>query len=287
MGLSEPKSRVMYAADPRNLNWSQDKSRFGFKMLEKMGWSEGKGLGLNEDGDKDHVKIKLKTNQFGIGADQKTIRNWLANTDGFSALLDRLNSQPESEASEAVTPEETLEAATPVECETPVSEEPRQSRLTHRAKFRRMKMMATRDARGLQEILGVRSSLPTPESQSAESSTNVETGVSVSEYFAKKMADNPMLAAVYGTSVVSSIEKEVDVDVVSGKKRKSRDSDDSKDQKSKKEKEKKEKKVKKDKKDKKEKKEEKSKDKNDKKEKKVKKDKKEKRDKKEKSKKSK
>ncbi|KAJ1785017.1 hypothetical protein LPJ67_004112 [Coemansia sp. RSA 1938] len=285
MGLSEQKSRVMYAADPRNLNWSQDKSRFGFKMLEKMGWSEGKGLGLNEDGDKDHVKIKLKTNQFGIGADQKTIRNWLANTDGFSALLDRLNSQPESEASEVATPETaTPEAATPVECETPVSEEPRQSRLTHRAKFRRMKMMATRDARGLQEILGVRSSLPT-ESQSAESSTNVVTGVSVSEYFAKKMADNPMLAAVYGTSVVSSVEKKVECEVVSGKKRKSRDSDDSKDRTSKKEKKEKDKKVKKDKKEKSKDKKEKSKDKKEKKEKS--KDKKEKRDKKEKSKKSK
>ncbi|KAJ1854541.1 hypothetical protein LPJ76_003952 [Coemansia sp. RSA 638] len=265
MGLSEQKSRVMYAADPRNLNWSQDKSRFGFKMLEKMGWSEGKGLGLNEDGDKDHVKIKLKTNQFGIGADQKTIRNWLANTDGFSALLDRLNSQPESEASVA-----TPEAATPEESETP-SEEPRQSRLTHRAKFRRMKMMATRDARGLQEILGVRSSLPTPESQSAESS-NVVTGVSVSEYFASKLADNPMLAAVYGTSVVSTVEKKVDGDV-SGKKRKSRDSDDSKDRKSKKDKKDKEKKDKKEKKVKKDKKE--------------KRDKKDKKDKKEKSKKSK
>ncbi|KAI9475280.1 G-patch domain-containing protein, partial [Coemansia mojavensis] len=80
MGLSEQKSRIMYAADPRNLNWSQDKSRFGFKMLEKMGWSEGKGLGLNEDGNKEHIKIKLKTNSFGIGADKKTIRNWLANT---------------------------------------------------------------------------------------------------------------------------------------------------------------------------------------------------------------
>ncbi|KAJ2118513.1 hypothetical protein GGH17_005780 [Coemansia sp. RSA 788] len=50
------------------------------------------------------------------------------------------------------------------------------------------------------------------------------------------MADNPMLAAVYGTSVVSSVEKKVECEVVSGKKRKSRDSDDSKDRTSKKEK---------------------------------------------------
>ncbi|KAJ2364500.1 hypothetical protein H4S01_003749, partial [Coemansia sp. RSA 2610] len=223
MGLSEQKTRVLYASDPRNLNWSQDKGRFGFKMLEKMGWSEGKGLGLNEDGEKEHVKIKLKTNQFGIGADKKTIRNWLANADGFSELLTRLNNDTPQPS-----PESEPAAALP---EPP--REPARSRLTHRTKFRRMKQMAMQDARGLQEIFGVRSEcgqltpITEPASEAEQSavetkvvSNTVETGVSMNEYFAQKIAENPALAAIYGAQVA-----ERDVKEKPSKKRKMRDSD--------------------------------------------------------------
>ena len=30
--------------------WANDESKFGQKLMEKMGWSKGKGLGANEDG---------------------------------------------------------------------------------------------------------------------------------------------------------------------------------------------------------------------------------------------
>ena len=42
-----------------------DKSKYGFRMLEKMGWAEGKGLGVNEDGAKDHVKVSVKRDNLG------------------------------------------------------------------------------------------------------------------------------------------------------------------------------------------------------------------------------
>ncbi|KAJ2802586.1 hypothetical protein H4R20_003224 [Coemansia guatemalensis] len=234
MGLSEQKSRFIYAPDPRNLGWSQDKNRFGFKMLEKMGWSEGKGLGAKEDGLKEHVKIKLKTNNHGIGADKKTIRNWLANADGYSELLDRLNTEtPADEPKEAEQPKDTeqvLDAASK-----------QLGRMSHRAKFRRMKQMATKDAKGLQEIFGVRGTdvntdLPTP--QSAESGSGeegdsslrlttatVNAGICVSDYFASKMANNPELAAVYSAQEASPSESD-STKAKPSKKRKSRESDD-------------------------------------------------------------
>ena len=34
-------------------------------MMQKMGWSEGKGLGKEEDGMTQHIKLKKKDNNLG------------------------------------------------------------------------------------------------------------------------------------------------------------------------------------------------------------------------------
>jgi hypothetical protein len=39
---------------------------YGFSMLEKMGWAEGKGLGAKEDGITTHIRVKKR--EDGIGA---------------------------------------------------------------------------------------------------------------------------------------------------------------------------------------------------------------------------
>lgn len=41
---------------------------FGRRMLAKFGWAEGKGLGKNEDGVVDHVRVKQRAHQLGLGA---------------------------------------------------------------------------------------------------------------------------------------------------------------------------------------------------------------------------
>ncbi|CAO3620640.1 unnamed protein product [Mucor hiemalis] len=99
MGLAGQKEKQRISQDPNNLFWSKDETKFGFRMMQKMGWAPGKGLGVKEDGKKEHVKIKLKDNTLGVGATKKNIDNWLGNTDAFSQLLADLNSQPPSEAS--------------------------------------------------------------------------------------------------------------------------------------------------------------------------------------------
>ncbi|KAG2180117.1 hypothetical protein INT43_003905 [Umbelopsis isabellina] len=103
MGLAGPRTKQRIGADPNNLHWSNDTGKFGHKMLTKMGWAPGKGLGTNEDGHTEHVKVRLKDNNFGIGANKKNMDNWLDNTDAFSRLLADLNSRVESEQSSATS----------------------------------------------------------------------------------------------------------------------------------------------------------------------------------------
>jgi hypothetical protein len=36
-------------SDPQNLFWANDSSKFGQKMLEKMGWQAGKGIPITQE----------------------------------------------------------------------------------------------------------------------------------------------------------------------------------------------------------------------------------------------
>jgi hypothetical protein len=71
-----------------------DRSAFGYKMLMKMGWSEGKGLGKNLDGLATNVKLKKQAHNSGLGAgaDEASNSEWNATAESFNSLLQRLNS---------------------------------------------------------------------------------------------------------------------------------------------------------------------------------------------------
>ena len=59
--------------------------------MEKMGWAKGKGLGANEDGKTDHVKVTYKMDNRGVGCSNKHADNWIAHQDDFNSLLANLN----------------------------------------------------------------------------------------------------------------------------------------------------------------------------------------------------
>eukprot|EP00126_Sphaerothecum_destruens_P005037 Sdes_comp18518_c0_seq1m8562 len=110
--LAENSRRKMkWSQDPNNTNWSQDEGKFGFKMLEKMGWKKGKGLGISEQGKTDFVKVKRKEDSFGIGAKINHSNNWLEHQNAFDEILSRLNSKEEhveeKELKEEVAEEKT------------------------------------------------------------------------------------------------------------------------------------------------------------------------------------
>merc|ERR1719494_373340 len=95
-------------ADPRNVAWTNDTGRFGFKMLEKMGWEKGKGLGANEDGTTSHVKVSRKGDNKGVGSKSSNEDNWLSHQFAFDDLLSKLNNAAQN-GTEAVKKESQLE----------------------------------------------------------------------------------------------------------------------------------------------------------------------------------
>ncbi|KAK9709118.1 hypothetical protein K7432_009256 [Basidiobolus ranarum] len=224
MGLSGQRKQQRIGADPNNLAWSTDTNKFGFKMLQKMGWTQGKGLGINEDGNTEHVKIRLKEDNLGVGADKKSIDNWLGSTDAFSSLLEELNNRmAESEALEKTEEsdnkdkEEEKKKKKKEKKEKKKKEEKKEeveetnsgtstprsiSRLSHRTRYIRNKQVSGYDAQHLNEILGIKSNSaspavssrasPEPEKSSideelANSMKLKKSTMSAQEYFAMKM----------------------------------------------------------------------------------------------------
>lgn len=89
--LAEPRSRQKWSQDPRNTNWSNDTSKFGYQMLQKMGWSEGKGLGQNLTGKTSHIRVTKNGTQAGLGLKKSHDDDWISHQEDFNALLSSLN----------------------------------------------------------------------------------------------------------------------------------------------------------------------------------------------------
>ncbi|KAG7090992.1 hypothetical protein E1B28_010059 [Marasmius oreades] len=109
MGLARRKVKQRIDADPRNLTWADDASKFGATYLAKFGWSSSQGLGVSGEGRTSHIKVSQKLDMLGIGAAQSKDPNgiaWKQNRE-FENLLKRLNANngaAQTQADEA-TPE--------------------------------------------------------------------------------------------------------------------------------------------------------------------------------------
>ncbi|KIJ51213.1 hypothetical protein M422DRAFT_776510 [Sphaerobolus stellatus SS14] len=104
MGLAGRKVKQRIGADPRNLTWSDDSSKFGMKYLQSLGWSTGSGLGTTGEGRTTHLTVHQKLDLMGIGANRRPAdeAGWRGGHE-FDGLLARLNqinavgSQPASD----------------------------------------------------------------------------------------------------------------------------------------------------------------------------------------------
>ena len=79
-------------------NVSAPTSEFAKKQLEKMGWSEGTGLGKKRDGMKTHIRVKKRKDNVGLGgSDKPDVEAVLGNSewwkDSLGSTLARLGSK--------------------------------------------------------------------------------------------------------------------------------------------------------------------------------------------------
>ncbi|KAM9315353.1 LOW QUALITY PROTEIN: PIN2/TERF1-interacting telomerase inhibitor 1 [Gastrophryne carolinensis] len=199
--LAEPRRKQKWSVDPRNSAWSKDDSKFGQKMLEKMGWSKGKGLGAKEQGSTEHVKVQVKNNTLGLGAAINYEDNWLAHQDDFNQLLAELNNCHGAAGSD--TPADGGKKSFSLEEKSKSSK-----KRVHYMKFAKGKDLSCRSNTDLACIFGKREKskkssqeegdVDSEESEEIESPSQtdeVESGntvtstLSVNEYFAKRMAE--------------------------------------------------------------------------------------------------
>ncbi|XP_049612039.1 PIN2/TERF1-interacting telomerase inhibitor 1 [Syngnathus scovelli] len=183
--LAETRRKQKWSVDPRNSTWSNDDSKFGQKMMERMGWAKGKGLGKHEQGDAEHVKVKVKNNTHGLGASISQEDNWIAHQDDFNDLLAQLNnchgqnnSETQPEEQKGFSLEEKSKAS---------------KNRVHYMKFAKGKDLSSRSATDLNCIFGKRAKVNKRDEQESGDDSDSTTGQSTStlsmqEYFAQRMA---------------------------------------------------------------------------------------------------
>ncbi|CAF2054294.1 unnamed protein product [Rotaria magnacalcarata] len=90
VSLNEKRSKVQYVVQNKT-EWVDDDNKFGKRMLEKMGWKSGVGLGKNENGRTEHIDLKFKSNLKGVGfINGKYDSTWIAHSQSFDSLLQQL-----------------------------------------------------------------------------------------------------------------------------------------------------------------------------------------------------
>ncbi|KAI4326893.1 hypothetical protein L6164_019415 [Bauhinia variegata] len=78
--MAAPESPVCYVGVARQ--------SAAFRLMKRMGWEEGEGLGKDKQGIKGHVRVQTKQDTSGIGTEKPN--NWAFDTTQFDNILKRL-----------------------------------------------------------------------------------------------------------------------------------------------------------------------------------------------------
>jgi len=154
MGLAAPRRKSKYDIDPRNNAWANDENKFGQKLMEKFGWAKGKGLGAQEDGETENIKVKVKNDKHGVGANNDYSDTWLDHQDDFNSILASLNTSHSAPGSGTATP--TTEELDDVVVGSMEERSKISKSRVHYKKFTQGKDLARANAKDLEELFGRR-----------------------------------------------------------------------------------------------------------------------------------
>ncbi|CAG0920112.1 unnamed protein product [Notodromas monacha] len=187
--LAEPRKRQRWSMNPNGMNWSCDDSKIGQKMLEKMGWAKGKGLGKTGSGMLDPLKVNVNSNQIGLGFTGVPDTAWVQHQDDFNSLLSSLNKSTEPTSD------------SPKEFKSLEEMSKKSLKRIHYHKFARGKDLKNATEKDLASIFGIISKkktepkeeekVPTKSGETSESSSfGVPTvhGGCLTAYFSRKLA---------------------------------------------------------------------------------------------------
>jgi len=197
--LAADRKKQRWSGDPRGKSWSENKNKISNKMMEKMGWKDGEGLGADGQGMLNPIGIKYKMDNLGFGCTQKYDKQWIEHQDSFNDLLAGLNQATGNEVKPVIRLADTVEVS---------SLEKTGSKLGHRyKKATRAKDISNATAKDMEGIFG-RSSQSEKRAeeerikqaekeaedlktkpQFEESSKHVKQTETVHDYFKRKMAE--------------------------------------------------------------------------------------------------
>lgn len=106
------------AEPPKQRYQGVQKESAGYRLLRSMGWQEGEGLGASKQGIKEHIRVKKKFENWGVGAieSNERARDWSAGMAEFHRVLSTLSEITSQHASKrqgdgATTSEEESDAS--------------------------------------------------------------------------------------------------------------------------------------------------------------------------------
>ncbi|CAH1404878.1 unnamed protein product [Nezara viridula] len=176
--LAERKQKVKWCLNPRGNDWAKDENKFGQRMLEKMGWQPGMGLGAKGQGRTDFVRLQMKNDTKGLGNKEKYDEVWTRQQENFDSLLAQLNGVDKNDQVEDTTNIPSLE------------DKSRMSKArVHYHKFTRGKDVSKYSSKDLNCIIGIGKKSNNENSNSAENSNSdliTESPISMYDYFRTK-----------------------------------------------------------------------------------------------------
>lgn len=141
------------AKDPNNLAWATDATSYGARLLEKMGWKRGNGLGKTQQGQTDNVSAKVRADHVGIGAEGVKVKQdtaWTEQARAYEEALKKLSSIGKKKKDKKSSKGERSEKP-----KRPKREEvAKHARPSHRSKYIKSKSVGLYSEEALKQILG-------------------------------------------------------------------------------------------------------------------------------------